>query len=190
MQTYLIRFAQCYVSTLKTFTIPFDVMNFQNIGNPKNSKFTYNNASKYMQIYRSSISPNNKIWSQMLSKNARNSPKSPNKMFVAKCFQNSPDFRNLAINTPTLQCWTKDHLHQKCQGQDYQCKITLPVNGIVLPVIVWLVLMIRLESRFLVFRTRLESLWENLWLDSSHVFHGMIRLDLTHNKLLESESIL
>ena len=44
-------------------------------------------------------------------------------------------------------------------------------------VIAWLESMTRLESRFLVTRTRLESRWEKLSLDSSHVFHKMTRLE-------------
>ena len=40
--------------------------------------------------------------------------------------------------------------------------------------------MTRLESRFLVTLTRLESRWERWWLDSSHVFHRMTRLDASH----------
>jgi len=39
----------------------------------------------------------------------------------------------------------------------------------------WLVPMTRLESRFLVALTRLESHWKKWWLDSSHVFHKMTR---------------
>ena len=41
-----------------------------------------------------------------------------------------------------------------------------------------------LESRFLVTRTRLESRWEKWWLDSSHVFHRMFRLDSSHSQWL------
>ena len=44
-------------------------------------------------------------------------------------------------------------------------------------VIAWLESMTRLESQFLVTRTRLESHWEKLSLDSSHVFHKMTRLE-------------
>jgi len=38
-----------------------------------------------------------------------------------------------------------------------------------LPVIAWLESLIRLKSRFLVTRTRLESSWEKQWLDSTGV---------------------
>jgi len=34
-----------------------------------------------------------------------------------------------------------------------------------------------LESLFMETRTRLESRWEKWWLDSSHVFHKMTRLE-------------
>ena len=44
----------------------------------------------------------------------------------------------------------------------------------------------RLESRFLVTLTRLESHCERWWLDSSHVFHRMTRLDSNHNQWLET----
>jgi len=37
--------------------------------------------------------------------------------------------------------------------------------------------MTRLESRFLVTRTRLESRWKHCWLDSSHVSHRMTRIE-------------
>ena len=47
--------------------------------------------STYVQIFRSYISPNQNIWSQMLSKNCRNSPNRQTKIFVAKRFQHSPD---------------------------------------------------------------------------------------------------
>jgi len=103
LQTYLIRSVQSHASTFKTFALSFDVMNFQTMSKLKNSKSTYEYVSKYVQIYRSYISPNHKIWGQMLSKIARNSPKRQTKIFVAKRFQNSQDFRNLATNSPKWQ---------------------------------------------------------------------------------------
>jgi len=53
-------------------------------------------------------------------------------------------------------------------------------------VIAWLESMTRLESRLLVTRTRLESRWKKWWLDSSHVFHRMSRLDSSHSQWLET----
>jgi len=44
----------------------------------------------------------------------------------------------------------------------------------------------RLESWFLVTRTRLGSRSEKWWLDSSHVFHRMTRLDSSHSQWLET----
>jgi len=49
-------------------------MNFRTINKLKNSESTYEYVSKCVQIYKSYISPNQKFWSQMLSKIARNSP--------------------------------------------------------------------------------------------------------------------
>ena len=54
------------------------------------------------------------------------------------------------------------------------------------PVIAWLESMTRLEPQFLVTLTRLESRWGRWWLDSSHVFHRMTRLDSSHNQWLEA----
>ena len=56
-----------------------------------------------MQIYRSYISPNQKIWSQMLSINRQKFANLPNQNILAKRIQNSPEFRNLAINSPIWQ---------------------------------------------------------------------------------------
>jgi len=56
--------------------LSFDVMNFQTISKLKNSKPTYESVSKYVQIYRSYISPNQK--------------------FGAKCFKKLPEIRQIA----------------------------------------------------------------------------------------------
>ena len=69
LQTYLIRSVQYHASTFKTFTLSFGVMNFPTISKLTYSKFTYAYVSKDAQIYGLYISLNQKIWSQMLSKN-------------------------------------------------------------------------------------------------------------------------
>ena len=56
-----------------------------------------------MQIYRSYISPNQKIWSQMLSINRQKFANLPNQNILTKRIQNSPEFRSLAINSPIWQ---------------------------------------------------------------------------------------
>jgi len=52
------------LSTFKTFTLSFDVMIFQTISKLKNTKSIHEYISKYVQIYRSYISPNQNIYSQ------------------------------------------------------------------------------------------------------------------------------
>jgi len=47
--------------------------------------------------------------------------------------------------------------------------------------IAWVNELTRLKSRFLLTRTRLESRWKKWWLDSSHVFHRITRVDSSHN---------
>ena len=54
-----------------------------------------------------------------------------------------------------------------------------------LAVMAWLESMTRLESRFLVTQTWLESLLEKWWLHSSHVFPRMTRLQTRHNQWFE-----
>jgi len=79
-------------STLRSFAILFDVMNFQTINKLKNIKPTYEYASKYVQIYRSCISRNQKIWSQILTKNRQKFPKSPNQNICNQTLSNFTRF--------------------------------------------------------------------------------------------------
>jgi len=72
------RSVEYHASTFETYTLSFDVMNFQAISKLKNRKSTYEYVSKYVQIYRSYISPNQTIWSQMLSTNRQKFSKLPN----------------------------------------------------------------------------------------------------------------
>ena len=97
------RSVQYHTSTFKTFTLSFDVMNFQTTSTLRNSKSSYEYVTKYVQIYRSYISPNQKIWSQMLSINRQKFAKLPNQNILAISSQNSPELRSLAINSPIWQ---------------------------------------------------------------------------------------
>jgi len=47
----------------------------------------------------------------------------------------------------------------------------------------------RLESRFLLTRTRLESRWEKWWLDSTWVTFSTEWLDSSHSLWLETKSL-
>ena len=71
LQTYMIRSFQYLACTFNTSTISFDVMDFQSVSKLKKSKCTYKYVSRYVQIYRSYISPNQNICNQTLSNFAR-----------------------------------------------------------------------------------------------------------------------
>jgi len=68
LRTYLIKSVQYHASTFKTSTPSFDVNNFHAISKLENGKSAYECVVKYVQIHRPYISPNQKIWSQMLKK--------------------------------------------------------------------------------------------------------------------------
>ena len=79
---------KCSIACFYFHTFNIDVMHFQTISKLKNNKSTYENVCKYVQIFRSYISSNQNIWSQMISKIARNSSNRQTKIFAAKRFQN------------------------------------------------------------------------------------------------------
>jgi len=66
--------------------------------------------------------------------------------------------------------WLTTHCKEQTMVFDliYECK-----TNHFSPMLAWLESMTRLNSRFLVTRTRLQSRWERWWLDSSHVYHRM-----------------
>jgi len=70
----LIRSVQYYASTFKTFTLSFDVTNFQTIRKLKNSKSTYEDVSKYVQIQVVHFAKLKKFGAKCFQKVARNSP--------------------------------------------------------------------------------------------------------------------
>jgi len=98
------RFANIFDN--ECFTLSFDVMIFQTITTKlKAGESAYEYHSKYVQICRSCNTPNQTIWSQMLSKNRQKFAKSTNQNICSQTlskFARIPEFRDKLTNMANL----------------------------------------------------------------------------------------
>ena len=93
---------------MSTFKLSFDVMSFQLISKLKILNLHMNMQANTCNHAGRAFRQTKKFGDICFQKIARNSPNCKTSIFVAKRLQNSPDFRNLAINSQIWQPSSRD----------------------------------------------------------------------------------